>query len=180
MQSMDQGDAHFSFFLWKGHPTLSFRSQSVGATVLLPPTFTSGAVSVAGLDDRGRLSLCGGCFPVRRLGVDCLPRRRLQPSPLNQLADPTHKLEPMLDETPSFMDAPSRAHCTTVPRNLEHNITPDQRMPCLLQGWTCDAGCDVLWTDDEDETELLWNDYFLTAYCFLPDNKTKRVVDFSS
>ena len=39
-------------------------------------------------------------------------------------------------------------------------------MPCLLQDWTCDAGCDVLWTDDESETELLGDDNFLTAFCF--------------
>ena len=43
-------------------------------------------------------------------------------------------------------------HCSTEFRAQNHI---DQRMPCLLQDWTCDAGCNVLWTDDEDETELL-------------------------
>ena len=40
------------------------------------------------------------------------------------------------------------------PESRAQNHT-DQRMPCLLQDWTCDAGCNVLWSDDEDETELL-------------------------
>ena len=39
-------------------------------------------------------------------------------------------------------------------------------MPCLLQDLTCDAGCDVPWTDDEDETELLEDDNFSDGVLF--------------
>ena len=109
------------------------------------------------------------------------PASHLQPSQLNQFANPTHMQEPKHNEIPSNVhecNLQSALHdCSTESRAQNHI---DQRMPCLMPDWTCDAGCDVPWTDDERETELLRDDHFLTACCFLSDNKTIRFVDSSS
>ena len=79
----------------------------------------------------------------------------LQRSQLNQFANPTHVQEPKHNETPSNVhecNLQSALHdCSTESRAQNHI---DQWMPCLMPDWTCDAGCDIPWTDDESETEL--------------------------
>ena len=79
----------------------------------------------------------------------------LQRSQLNQFANPTHMQEPKRNEIPSNVPECNLQNallgCSTESRAQNHI---DQRMPCLMPDWICDAGCDVTWTDDESETEL--------------------------
>ena len=80
----------------------------------------------------------------------------LQRSQLNQFANPTHMPEPKHNEISSNVHEcnlqSALLDCSSESRAQNHI---DQKMPCLMPDRTCDAGCDVPWTDDESETELL-------------------------
>ena len=107
------------------------------------------------------------------------PASHPQRSQLNQFANVP---EPMHNEIPSNVHECSLQcalhDCST--ESLAQNHI-DQRMPCLLQDWTCDAGCDVLWTDDESEIELLCDGNFLTACCSVgQQNRTIRGLFFAT